>query len=753
MRKLATASFSFTFAIFLSRYLLPYDWLLIISAAAAGLSLLGLCFYGKTRQRIIIILISACIGLGWSWSFTAVFISPSQDFHEQTMSVSAVITSYPSERAVRGYRVDGIILNNNGPDIGARIYYYNDTALKPGDVVEFTGRFRSTENSDSEMRNEALSARGAFLTAFVSGAIDITDSEGQLRFLPLRISEAIAEMVYRLYPDDIAHFMQALLVGKRDNLFADTALNASLSASGIVHIVSISGMHVSFLMGFLALMVKNNRLFPIIGIPVLFLFMAMTGFTPSVTRAGIMQIFLICAPIFRRERDSITSLSAALIVLMFLNPYSIASIGLQLSFTATVGIIVITPRINSGVSDLLRTNKINKNKYIKAIITFITSSLATTIGALILTVPLTAIHFGYVSLIAPLSNLLTIFAVSLAFPLGLISALLAFLFYPLGEVAAFPVALASRYIITIARTLSNIPYAIIYSSNSLLMFWLAYIYILFISMPLLKARLRQYIYPVCLAAAMLFIVILLSPLISESESKTMTVLDVGQGLGIVFTSGEHTAVVDCGSISGQNAGAITHEYLVSKGRTVVDLLILTHFHADHINGVEFLLSRINVKALAIPDPEGSFVAEDIIELARRRGADIIYVTQTLFVSLGEMSFVLYPPVGFGDENERGVTILSQGDFLSLTTGDMNSSSERALLRFAEIPDIDVLIVGHHGSRHSTSEELLEAVSPEIAIISVGRNSFGHPSKETIERLEQYGVTVYRTDLMGHVRIG
>ncbi|MCL2227157.1 MAG: DNA internalization-related competence protein ComEC/Rec2 [Oscillospiraceae bacterium] len=752
MRKLMTAAFSFTAAIFIAHHFLPYNWPLICAAIAAAASPLGLLFYGNKRIRVFIIFLTFAVGFAWSWAFTTLFIAPSWHFHEENASVTAVVTDFPTKRATRGYRVDVVIRQEGTPNIGARLFYFNETDLGPGDVIKFTANFRRTDGPDGEQRMDSLSARGAFLTAFASGNIEIVGSEGALRFFPKRLADTIANMIGRLFPEDVSHFMQALLVGRRDGLFRDTALNASLSAAGIIHVVSISGMHVSFLMSFLALIVKNKRLFSVVGIPVLLLFMAMTGFTPSVTRAGIMQVFLICAPIFKRERDSITSLSASLIVLLAANPYSIASVGLQLSFSATLGIILLTTRINAGIAEALRSNKFYKKKAPRAVLNFVTSSLATTVGALVPTIPLTAYHFGYVSLIAPLSNLLTLWAVSLAFPIGLVAAMLGFVFYPLGTIVAFPVTFAARYIITIARSLASVPYSIIYSSNTLIMFWLAYIYVVFIALPLLKARARQYICPACLSAALLFIIILITPFMPGMGGTSITVLDIGQGLSVMITSGEHTAIVDCGSLSGENAGAIAHEYLVGSGRTKIDIMILTHFHADHVNGVEFLFSRIYVSALAIPERDGSSIAENIIELARSRGTDIIYVTEVVSVSFGELSLTLFPPVGFGDENERGLTILTQGEISMLITGDMNSSSERALLRMYDIPDIDVLIAGHHGSRHSTSNELLAAVTPEIAIISVGRNSFGHPAGEVIERLENHSVIIYRTDLMGHVRI-
>jgi competence protein ComEC len=277
----------------------------------------------------------------------------------------------------------------------------------------------------------------------------------------------------------------------------------------------------------------------------------------------------------------------------------------------------------------------------------------------------------------------------------------------------------------------------------------------------IRARVRQYLYPVCLAVIALCVVLLVTPLVSEAsaiDGKAITVLDVGQGQSIVITSGEFTAMIDCGSMSGENAGSIAHEFLTNQGRTTLDILILTHFHSDHANGIDYLLTRLSVSAIAIPDPDGSYmshIAEDIIDLARRRGADIIYVTETLQVSLGDAVLMLYPPLDERGENERGLSILSicgSSDFRALVTGDMSSAGERALLRFAYIPTIDMLVVGHHGSRRSTSEELLYATRPGLAVISVGRNSFGHPSYETLTRLEARGIPVLRTDIMGHITV-
>ena len=751
MRVLATIAFSFAVALLLSLFVLPTEWLLLFCCAAAVLSLLGLLFKGYIRLRIIIILISFSIGFGWSFFYSELHISRVSFLHDQTAEVTAVISEYPVART-RGYRVDAKIQQDGIPAVNVRLYYSGQIDVRPGDVIKFTARFRNTRENDNGDRLDFLTSRGIFLSGYVTGSIDILSQNGSLLYLPRIVSRHISDKIGDIFPSDVAPFMQALLTGNRAELNTDIATNSALTGSGIIHVVSLSGMHVAFLMGFLGLLIRDRRLYAFCGLPLLLFFMAMAGFTPAVTRAGIMQAFLICAPIFKRESDSITSLSAALLLLLIINPYSIASVGLQLSFTATLGIMLVSPLINNKLIKPIRAWEMYKQKVPKRMLLYVVSGFSTTIGALIFTFPLTAIHFGYVSLIAPLTNVLTLWAISIVFPLGLIASLLAFLHNYLSIIIVFPVTALVRYVLATARFLSSAAYSTIYTSNLLIMFWLAYVYVLFITLPLLKARLKQYLLPVCSSILLLCILLILIPQAQDFGTTSLTVLDVGQGQSVALISEGHTIVIDCGSISRNNAGSITHEYLLGRGKTVIDLLIITHFHADHVNGIEFLLSRMPVTALAIPDPENFFLAEDILNLARRRGTDIIYVTQALDIDFGSLNIMIYPPLGSISENERGLAILSIGSINALITGDMNASSERALLRYAVIPELDVLIVGHHGSRHSTAQELLDVTMPKIAIIPVGRNSFGHPTAEVIDRLELIGSTVYRTDHMGHITV-
>ena len=158
--------------------------------------------------------------------------------------------------------------------------------------------------------------------------------------------------------------------------------------------------------------------------------------------------------------------------------------------------------------------------------------------------------------------------------------------------------------------------------------------------------------------------------------------------------------------------------------------------------------------LYLPDiAEEDGEKSEVLALSERYGVEVRYVTAETQAVVGKAALTLYPPVGEGGENELGLTILcSAGEFDTLITGDMDSKTERALLDAYPLPDIEVLLVGHHGSRYSTSEELLETVTPEVGVVSVGSNSYGHPTRDALLRLTDVGVTVYRTDLQGNIYI-
>ena len=193
--------------------------------------------------------------------------------------------------------------------------------------------------------------------------------------------------------------------------------------------------------------------------------------------------------------------------------------------------------------------------------------------------------------------------------------------------------------------------------------------------------------------------------------------------------------------------------MATYGWGKLDGIILTHCHSDHANGLANLLARVEAERLLLPRLAGDEGAREVKTLAAAYGVEALYVEEPLEEVLGDAALTAYPPVAEGDANEAGLTVLcAAGEFELLMTGDMDAGAERALAAGYRLPDIEVLLAGHHGSRYATSAELLEAVRPEVGVLSVGENRFGHPTEEAMGRMAAAGMTLYRTDWQGNLLI-
>ena len=285
--------------------------------------------------------------------------------------------------------------------------------------------------------------------------------------------------------------------------------------------------------------------------------------------------------------------------------------------------------------------------------------------------------------------------------------------------------------------------------------WLVFLYLLLLAA--FFCRRRRVVLPVCCAAVTLCTAIVLTGHPLFAGDRSITALDVGQGQSILLRCDGRLVLVDCGGDAPDNAGDIAADYIQSRGRSVLDVLVLTHYHDDHANGAIQLLNRVRVGELLLPDVEpDNPLRQELLTLAREKEIPIRFVRSDTVLELGEEDRVtLYPPLNLSQNaNEQGLTILARlEDFNLLITGDMNAQTEQMLLRYAQLPDIDLLIAGHHGADNSTSPTLLEATTPEVCIISVGaHNRYGHPGEDTLERLSAAGARICRTDRDGSVTL-
>ena len=750
MRKLAAGALSFSGAIFAANYILPLSFCLPLSVLCPALGLSLFLFRRKWLLGFEIGFISAAFALLVFNVHASATHLAAKELDGMEMEIEAVLLDYP--RVYEDYCSVYIRLTGeNTPNLKA-VFYDNHMAIadaRPGQSINLTARLRPADSRYGEDYDHYYS-KDIYLIVNSRTEAKLSGEGGGISTLPVRLHRYIVNTVYAIFPEDTAHFMCSLMLGEKSGLYEDVALYTDMSRAGFMHIAAVSGMHIAFLVGFLRLILGSSRGSAAACIVLLWLFVLMTGGSPSAVRAGFMQSALLVAPLVRRENDPLTSLSAVLALVLLFNPYAAASVSLQLSFAAMAGIMCFTESIGRAMASLMSESAAERLRTPLGI-------AAMSLSVMVFTVPLMALHFGYVSVLSPLSNVLALWAVPLVFCGGFVSVAAAALLPVLGRAAAWLISWPARYIFLVSRMVSDIGFAVVYLDNVFMWGWLALSFaalaaMLFVKLP---GGLRL-AYPILMSAVLLAEALSLSGNYYRSDRGTVAVLDVGQGQSIACIEKNAAVLIDCGGKNTlENAGETAAAYLISRNIRQLDALVLTHLHSDHANGVRQLMELVDVKCIYMPKdpPDEEGLLGPILESAEKHGAEVRYVWGDWLQCFGGIKLQLYRPSTRGDANERGIMCrLSLDDWDMLITADASTAAENELIERLDLSGTELYIAGHHGSRHSSGQPLLEELGAGTALISVGYNNYGHPTHETLERLSAYGLDIYRTDLNKTIEI-
>lgn len=682
MRKLAYCAGGFSAAIFLAHFLLPARWVLPGALTAVVLALVTLLLPGQTRRRVMAALLSAAIGFGWYAAASALRLTPVQNVSGDVQTVTARVTEYPVDYA-RSYGLTALLTSPDVPNCKARLYVSDAdaAALRPGDEITADVKFRPSTLRYGE-ETDAYISKGIYLIGSVRDKTLVRTGVWSRSWLywPKTVAQSLKTSAQAAFPADVLPFAQALMLGDKSALYAQD-LDIPLSTTGIMHTVAVSGLHLAFLLGFLRLFTGNRRMTAIIGLPMMVVFVIMAGCSPSVLRAAFMTALVLFAPLLGRENDPPTSLLTALAILLAANPFAAASISLQLSFASMAGLFCVSGALYRALDARLLPADVKLSRPRRKIRAFFSATTASSVGAMVFTVPLTALHFGNISLIAPVTNLLILW-------------------------------LLSR-----------------------------------------RRKVRYWIPAACSVLALC--AVLTVNAVQLQRTSTVTALDVSQGQSIVFSSGRSCVVVDCGGRStAEDPGDLAARKLLAQGHRSLDLLVLTHPHDDHVSGVLRLMHWLPVRTLVIPAAADitQVPLSDILALAEANHTTVVRVDAQQAIAAGGISVRLYPEPCAGQEDGSMIVLASIGDYDTLVPGDVDTTAEVKFLSSCTYPDIELLLVGHHGSKRSTGDAWLDAIAPDAAIISVGYNSYGHPTSDTLERLQAHHIPIYRTDQMGDITV-
>ena len=547
-----------------------------------------------------------------------------------------------------------------------------------------------------------------------------------------------------------------LLAGDRSGI--PEALRSDFQRSGLVHVLAISGFHVVLLAGILMIFLKATglplRAVRIIAVALLFLYIPVTGGSPAVRRAVLMFSVPQIGALFQRPANTMNSLGVALILILLPEPGILWNPGFQLSVAATAGILIGSP-LNPFANF---PESLKRNKLWNTLRAFAIDPTYVTLCATLATAPFLVHHFKTLSPMAWLGNIVVVPGISWGMQAGLFALIspIDFLREHFCYAASFFLRLASL----LTRLISDSSIASVtigpFSPAILLLIGFALTFI-----PAIRRNRIARIY--CVSCLALFAGLFCYNSYAKAMHPTwkLTTIDVGQGDShlVEAPSGRHF-LVDAGDNSRQDSGKdIIVPFLHHIGVRELDALIITHPDKDHFGGAKSILKTFPVKELWASDcaiKERKPEWQQVIQEARKRNIPIrkihrgILWKETYF----EMRTIHPRNDICVDANEGSITLRLKGlGHSAVLTGDLTVKGEKEIMKTDAYLKSDVLKLGHHGSKTSSSVPFLNAVNPMYALIPSGKNNrFRHPSKEVVQRLDSLNIPYINTAERGSISI-
>ena len=610
--------------------------------------------------------------------------------------------------------------------------------LEYGNRIEFKGTYSAPEiqrNYKGFDYSEYLKTLKIYGTVTCSrNEINILKKENvnYIKLVTHNISTNIENNIKKQFADKEAGLLIGILLGNNENI--DEEIKEEFRNSGIYHILAVSGAHMSYvilgikyLLDKISISPRKKDILKVVGIV---FFMLITNTSVSVIRAGIMGIITLGASLFYRKKDILNSVSLSMLIILIYNPYSISSISFQLSYGGVIGILLL----NNSYIKLLRKIKLKKK---------ISEMISVILSAQTMIIPITILNFHTISLTFLFANILVSFLIGIVIILGFIYSFISLISLEISSIIAIFLNILLQILISIAKLFGTIPLSKIYITTPSIISILLY-YIIICSARFKSSYLLRIILVISLIITLIF-----NNYIYIPRGLRLYFIDVGQGdSSLIITENNKKILIDGGgstdSSSNYDVGEDTlTPYLLDRGVKKLDYVMISHFDADHCQGLISVLNSIKVKNIIISKQgESVYNYEKIMEIVVNKKINVIVVKRGDVINVDKdvEIKILYPEskLYFDDINNNSIVAkLSYKNFSILFTGDIEKSAEERIVNIAKNELKSTIIKSpHHGSKTSSTEELLKEVKPQIALIGVGKNNkFGHPSEEVIERLE------------------
>lgn len=772
-------------------YRIPVWAMLVFTALLAGMPFL--------LRDIKITQMAFALGLLGLGAFLGYGAFPETDaldnFDQKDVSLTGVVTDYPvrtenrltinltAKKLVETTDENNRLEGSTG--IRATIYYpaAEDTNgepgllktnqaqqldLAPGDVLLLQGQLsqpsgkRNPGGFDYRLYLKSQSIDG--LLTVEPENIERIGQERSIYYQILAIKKTLEHQSDVNFSKDVSDLLKGVVFGEK-NINEDLARR--FQDAGVTHVLSVSGLHVGYVFLALSLLLMairiNKRYWMLFLTPALLFYVALTGFAPPVIRAAIMLLCVTAGQGLHRERDALNQLCLAGLVILGIWPAQLFQAGFQLSMGAVLGIVLF-------YAPLLYAYEKHRNKkrvHYKIKPGPVVQGLVLTFCATVGTLPILLYHFKSFTLISFFSNLLVVPLIGVFLLIGM-GFLVIISIVPFAAPAlSVPVTFLGESIIVVLDGINDLGAVanFLWVNRGGLSLAETGLFLLLVFMISGYFYLRQpYVRRTVVSLALVLVLIVMAtPLFPKN--LVVTVLDVGQGDSILIeTPGGLTYLVDGGGYlferSNRVSDRVLYPALYSKNIHELDAIFLTHNHVDHSQGVEELIfDGYPVKNLfmSVQTNNDQLLNQQLVPVSLLKKGSVIEGSDGVTISVHNPEGQISPKADEEQNNASLVMTVSYKNTNLLLCGDIEAEVEKQLV--AELQalsterDFQIIKIPHHGSKTSSTREFIQAIDPEMAVISVGaNNSFDHPSDEVMDRLNEEVITALRTDQQGAVEI-
>ena len=714
---------------------------------------------------------------------------------EENLEVTAIVLSQKEEKDYNyTYKIKLLKGKNKNKCLYLKIDKKQEVNLEYGDKIFITGEFQEPQG----MRNEGGFNYKEYLKSLnIYGSVKaknikvIEQNKGNIFMnFTYKISDEIKENIEEFMGEKYSGLLIGLLLG--DSSKIDENMEENFKITSLTHILAVSGAQVSYIIVAMYSLLKRKigiQKTRVVIIASLIFYTALTGFSPSIVRAGIMGIILMISGLVFRKNDIINSIAISLFFMLVYNPFLLENVGLQLSYLGTIGIIGFNKTIILILKNIQIRNrkwKYKINRKLILLISKIKEILAVTMSASLAVVPVMIYHFNLFGTYFLITNLLASIIIGPITLLGTLLVIISFISINIAKILSYILKFLIDILLFIS-SFSKLPISKIYIPTPTITFiiiiYLSLIISLFIYkvfhernpnttilrvrnlLALVKYKFKQNRDDVIKKIIIISIIISLCMIFIPRDLK-INFVDVGQGDStFIITPKNKTILIDGG---GSNTGSFDVgentllPYVLDKGYNKIDFMIISHFDSDHVGGLLTILEEIKVEKILIAKQEEqsenykrflNIVKEKNIPVIIGKEGDKINIEKDLYLD------ILFPESEQIEENMINnnslVLNIHYNNFSMLFTGDIEEIAEKRIIEITNKSRLkaDIIKIPHHGSKTSSTRELLERVLPKIALIGVGKdNLFGHPSSETIDKLNELKIKTYRTDINGEIII-